>query len=330
MGAAARREPGLHERAPCARRKHHRPEARWLRGAFWRNFQVKYREINDLHKQMLRTSAKVDAMPAGAERERGARPPLPGPVERLLLARPVRRHLHQPHAARDVRAPHRGRGPRRPGGRPRSRPPSAATSTSTGSTTSGWPAPGQVVDDRPDRGRRHRRLGHPGRPARPVRRHAPPARGVPRDAPRARGRGGPAGRRRGRRPTATAPASIHELVMTKEPGLAAAPLRPVRAALRAGPLPAARHRAAGLGDRHRRRARRRGRGRLRGRLARGRPARRRPRRDGDERGGAGGSPRDQADRDRRRSPVPQPAPRGHGREPIRRSGSTRGSASSGR
>ena len=42
-----------------------RPEARWLRGAFWRNFQVKYREINDLHKQMLRTSEKVEAMPPG-------------------------------------------------------------------------------------------------------------------------------------------------------------------------------------------------------------------------------------------------------------------------
>ena len=45
-----------------------RPEARWLRGAFWRNFQVKYREINDLHKQMLRTSAKVDAMDPGPVR----------------------------------------------------------------------------------------------------------------------------------------------------------------------------------------------------------------------------------------------------------------------
>ncbi len=42
------------------------PWARWLRGGFWRNFQVKYREINDLHKQMLRTSASVAAMPAGA------------------------------------------------------------------------------------------------------------------------------------------------------------------------------------------------------------------------------------------------------------------------
>ncbi len=47
-----------------------RPEARWLRGAFWRNFQVKYREINDLHKRMLRVSAAVAEMPEGADRER--------------------------------------------------------------------------------------------------------------------------------------------------------------------------------------------------------------------------------------------------------------------
>lgn len=45
-----------------------RPDARWLRGGFWRNFQVKYREINDLHKQMLRASAKVGRMPPGADR----------------------------------------------------------------------------------------------------------------------------------------------------------------------------------------------------------------------------------------------------------------------
>jgi hypothetical protein len=42
-----------------------RPEYRFLRGGFWRNFQVKYREVNDLHKQMLRASAKVAAMPEG-------------------------------------------------------------------------------------------------------------------------------------------------------------------------------------------------------------------------------------------------------------------------
>jgi len=46
-----------------------RPEARWLRGAFWRNFQIKYREINDLHKQMLRVSDAVHEMPAGDIRD---------------------------------------------------------------------------------------------------------------------------------------------------------------------------------------------------------------------------------------------------------------------
>jgi alpha-amylase len=46
------------------------PEVRWLRGGFWRNFQVKYREINELHKQMLRASAKVAALPTSAGTER--------------------------------------------------------------------------------------------------------------------------------------------------------------------------------------------------------------------------------------------------------------------
>ncbi len=45
------------------------PEARWLRGASWRNFAVKYREVNDLHKQMLRASDKVEAMGAGTARD---------------------------------------------------------------------------------------------------------------------------------------------------------------------------------------------------------------------------------------------------------------------
>ena len=47
----------------------HLAEARWLRGASWRNFQVKYREVNDLHKRMLAVSDLVDAMPAGAARD---------------------------------------------------------------------------------------------------------------------------------------------------------------------------------------------------------------------------------------------------------------------
>ena len=45
------------------------PEARLLRGAFWRNFQVKYREINDLHKQMLRVSGDVERMPASPAKD---------------------------------------------------------------------------------------------------------------------------------------------------------------------------------------------------------------------------------------------------------------------
>lgn len=46
------------------------PAAQFLRGGLWRNFQARYREINDLHKQMLRVSAAVDAMPAGERRDR--------------------------------------------------------------------------------------------------------------------------------------------------------------------------------------------------------------------------------------------------------------------
>jgi alpha-amylase len=46
-----------------------RPEARWLRGAIWRNFQIRYREVNDLHKQMLAASDLVDGMAPGPEQE---------------------------------------------------------------------------------------------------------------------------------------------------------------------------------------------------------------------------------------------------------------------
>src|SRR3970040_127406 len=35
----------------------------------WRNVQVKSREVNDLHKRMLRVSAKVAALPPGLARE---------------------------------------------------------------------------------------------------------------------------------------------------------------------------------------------------------------------------------------------------------------------
>jgi alpha-amylase len=46
------------------------PEARWLRGGFWRNYLARYREINDLHKAMVRASDRVAAMPTGAARDR--------------------------------------------------------------------------------------------------------------------------------------------------------------------------------------------------------------------------------------------------------------------
>jgi alpha-amylase len=49
---------GLLERA----RERGDPAARFLRGGFWRNYAARYREINDLHKQMLRASEKVETM----------------------------------------------------------------------------------------------------------------------------------------------------------------------------------------------------------------------------------------------------------------------------
>ena len=63
-----------------------------MRGGFWRSFQINYREINDLHKQMLRVSRKVDALRngrGGAVGERGARP-----VAADQLAR-IADHLYQ-------------------------------------------------------------------------------------------------------------------------------------------------------------------------------------------------------------------------------------------
>ena len=60
---------GLLERA----REKGLPEARFLRGGFWRNYATRYREVNDLHKQMLRASEKVDAMPEGPAAQAAAR-----------------------------------------------------------------------------------------------------------------------------------------------------------------------------------------------------------------------------------------------------------------
>ncbi|MEO6351176.1 MAG: alpha-amylase/4-alpha-glucanotransferase domain-containing protein, partial [Candidatus Limnocylindrales bacterium] len=46
------------------------PALPFLRGGQWRNFQVRYREINDLHKQMLSVSAAVEAMADGPAKDR--------------------------------------------------------------------------------------------------------------------------------------------------------------------------------------------------------------------------------------------------------------------
>ena len=46
------------------------PAARFLRGGMWRNYAVRYREINELHKQMLRVSDKVASMIAGRDAAR--------------------------------------------------------------------------------------------------------------------------------------------------------------------------------------------------------------------------------------------------------------------
>ena len=179
--------------------------------------------------------ARSTAMTDGTDPDARARPPPPRPVERLLLARAVRRDLHQPHAPGDVRAPHRGRGRRRPrAGHARvaetrdldlDGPPETSASPTRARSSRSTPATGAGIGGWDIRGGAARAGGG----------HAPPARGLPRDAPRARGepcRGRDEGRWAGwrrRRPTPadgddagdeSGPASIHEIVMAKEPGLA--------------------------------------------------------------------------------------------------------------
>ena len=112
----------------------------------------------------------------------GPRPPLSGSVQRLLLARAVRRHLHQPHAACHVRAPPRGRGPGGVGGRDaRDRRVSRPRHGRGRRGPTVGQGPGR--DGRPRRWRWHRLVGHPGGPACAGGSHAPSARGLPRDAP---------------------------------------------------------------------------------------------------------------------------------------------------
>jgi len=50
--------------------RQHDPALRFLRGGFWRQFLVKYPEINTMHKKMLRVSEKVWRIPPGRRRRR--------------------------------------------------------------------------------------------------------------------------------------------------------------------------------------------------------------------------------------------------------------------
>ncbi len=43
---------------------------RYLRGSVWRNFMVKYEEVNQMHKRMLMVAEKVHAMPDGPDKDR--------------------------------------------------------------------------------------------------------------------------------------------------------------------------------------------------------------------------------------------------------------------
>ena len=215
VGAAARREPGVLEVL------HDAQERATPRGAL-----AARRVLAQLPGQVPRDQRPPQADAAGLGRGRGdarrpgpragARPPLPGPVERLLLARAVRRDLHQPHAARHVRAPHRRRGPRRDGD-------GTLVATESPRPRHGRRRRGPAGrrragrDGRPRRWRRHRRLGHPGGPPRARSRHAPAAGGVSRGRCASSRRPG-ARRRRGRRPATAAPASIHDVVRVKEQG----------------------------------------------------------------------------------------------------------------
>jgi hypothetical protein len=211
VGPAAGRDAGLHAPAGGARERE-LPAARFLRGGFWRNYMARYREINDLHKQMLRVSDKVEAMPApgraGAMRARAAkarpRPPLSGPVERLLLARSVRRHLHRPHADGHAVPSDRGRGSGRRGGRRRL---PAASRTARDSRHGPGRASTKSSSPRPARPSWWTRPTAPAsRPGicAPAAwrwlRPAAPARGLPRAAGRTRA----GGRRRGARRAAAA------------------------------------------------------------------------------------------------------------------------------
>ena len=120
-------------------RAHDRPEAKWLRGASWRNYQVKYREVNDLHKQMLRVSDAVDAMADDTDRalaldhlyrSQSNDCYWHGLFGGVYIAHMRLATYHHLIAAEDLADRAGRRSPRR----------RSSTSTSTAGTTSAWPS----------------------------------------------------------------------------------------------------------------------------------------------------------------------------------------------
>ena len=92
--------------------------ARFVRGGFWRNFQVKYPEANEMYSRMMmvsrRLQAAIDAGAHGELVEQARSGPVSRPVQLQLLARRVRRRLPAALAQRHLSRADRGRQPARP------------------------------------------------------------------------------------------------------------------------------------------------------------------------------------------------------------------------
>ena len=196
-----------------------RPEPRWMRGGFWRNFQVKYREINDLHKQMLRASAAVEALPEGPVRDRATDHLYQGQSNDCYWhgcsAASTSSHMRLATLEHLIAAQDAADRAGREQGLPVDGI-AAIDADLDGVARAGRRRARPVGGHQAVRGRGHRLLGHPRR------RHAllsvasPPARGVPRrSSSRSRQ---PVGRPRSQ---ARARRSIHDIVKVREPGLAA-------------------------------------------------------------------------------------------------------------
>ena len=180
VGAAARREPALHATSSTAPRPRAGPRRAGCAGRSGATSRSSTARSTTCTSRCCGPPDAVDGDARGPRPGARARPPLSGPVERLLLARAVRRASTSATCGSrrtstssrprtwPTTAAGRLRGAERHRPRPRRhrrRPPGGA-------------GPGR--HDRPGRGRRHRRLGHPAGPARAGRRHASAARGLPR------------------------------------------------------------------------------------------------------------------------------------------------------